>query len=193
MVILKLIMFLGAIGMSVGPGIGHAKTNLDDRISQCLKVSGEKYNIHPYLLWAIAKQESGFNPKAIGVNKDKTEDIGVMQINQWWLPKLKEHGIARSDLYDPCINIDVGAWILAQEIQRHGMSWRAVGAYNARTPWKQDVYAKKIQANLKLAYRLASTNPPRTLAGLGVHQNETQQVEQARVERKERVLRVVSE
>jgi hypothetical protein len=53
-----------------------------------------------------------------------------MQINDAWLPALARFGIAESHLFDACINVHVGAWILADNIRRHGYGWEAVGAYN---------------------------------------------------------------
>ena len=47
-------------------------------------------------------------------------------------------------LSDPCVNAKVGAWILAQFIQKHGYTWEAVGFYNAISKSKREKYAKKV-------------------------------------------------
>jgi len=66
-----------------------------------------------------------------------------MQINSSWLPKLRKYGIGVNELFDPCTSIQVGAWILAQNIQRLGHSWEAVGAYNSSIPADRQNTQKK--------------------------------------------------
>ncbi len=100
----------------------------------CWQEAAERYNINPHVLHAIAQCESSLNPQAM--NRSHTErtgtyDIGLMQINSSNLPALKAYGIGESELLDACTSINVGAWILAQKMQRHGNNWEAVGAYNA--------------------------------------------------------------
>lgn len=90
--------------------------------------------------------ESGGKIGSVGVNYDKplnelkanekrralSEDLGLMQVNDGWLPALKKYGITREKLLsDGCVNIEVGAWILAGAIAKYGQHWDAVGAYNA--------------------------------------------------------------
>jgi soluble lytic murein transglycosylase-like protein len=48
-----------------------------------------------------------------------------MQINSRWLGDTVAYGIGREQLFDPCINTHVGAWILAQNISRLGYGWEA--------------------------------------------------------------------
>ena len=114
----------------------------------CWQEAGNRYQIAPALLYAIARTESALNPAASHRNHDGSVDIGLMQINSAWLPQLARHGISARQLWDPCTNIHVGAWVLAQQISELGMTWNAVGAYNASTPLKRTKYAWKVYHNL---------------------------------------------
>ena len=114
----------------------------------CWEKAAARYGVSSELLVAIARTESNLDPAAIGRNRDGSRDIGLMQINSAWLPKLATHGIGEHDLLEPCTNIQVGAWILAGNVQRLGYTWDAVGAYNAATPFKRIRYAWKVYANL---------------------------------------------
>lgn len=110
---------------------------------------GRKWGVNPYILFSIAKTESGLNPRAVNKsNANGSEDVGMMQINSFWFPKLAKFGIAREHLFDPCVSLDVAGWILSQNMERHGNTWKAIGAYNAVTPSKQQVYAEKVFRNL---------------------------------------------
>lgn len=110
----------------------------------CFNEAAAYYGLSPQMLGAIAKIESNHNPSAWNLNKNGSYDIGLMQINSGWLPTLGRYGITAQSLWDPCTNVYVGAWVLAQNVQRLGYSWDAVGAYNAATPWKRNSYAWKI-------------------------------------------------
>ena len=99
-------------------------------ITNCWNQAGARYSVSPQLLYAIAKTESDLNPYAYEL-LDSSESRGIMQINSYWYPTLKTMGINEDDLWNPCTNIHVGAWILSQEIERYGNSWTAIGAYNA--------------------------------------------------------------
>lgn len=124
---------------------------------KCFEEAANRYGLDQRMLVAIAKTESGIRSGVIGPkNSNDTYDIGVMQINSAWRPTLAKYGISEQGLMDPCTNIHVGAWILATNIQTHGPTWKAVGAYNARTPSKQVVYVKKVQRNYELVSMLVN-------------------------------------
>lgn len=115
----------------------------------CWDKAGKAYNIDPWLLFAVAKVESSFNSNAINKNKDKRKstDVGMMQINTFWFPTLAKLGITEEHLYDPCTSVFVGAWIMAQNIQRLGYNQDGIGAYNS--PHNVTIrrsYARKVYA-----------------------------------------------
>ena len=101
------------------------------------------------LVEVIARQESGLNPLAINIagksyypcTREEAErlirqaitagqsfDVGKMQINSWWMER---YAIDPFSLLDPAINERWGKWILAEEIARHGLNWKAVGKYHS--------------------------------------------------------------
>ena len=125
--------------------------------ADCFEKYGAMYDVSAPLLRAICFTESGNNPNAVNANNsDGTIDYGLCQVNSWWLPRLEKYGITKEVLLkEPCKNIEVSAWILAQNYETSGEGWLAVGAYNAgykNTPEKErarQVYIAKIQENLE--------------------------------------------
>ena len=114
----------------------------------CWDDAAKRYQVSSALLYAIARTESGLNPQAISRNRNGSRDIGLMQINSAWLPTLASLGIGERDLFEPCTNILVGAWILAGNVHRLGYTWEAVGAYNAASPALRRAYIEKVRRHL---------------------------------------------
>ena len=139
-------------------------------IANCWLAAASAFNVPPALLYAIAEVESSFNPRAVAHAPNGTRSVGVMQINSVWFTKLAQIGVTEADLYQPCISIHVGAWILSQEMARYGASWEAIGAYYAgpydgRSRWKLRHYreyaGKVIAAWHRLERRSGVRHDPR--------------------------------
>ena len=111
------------------------------------------------LVEAIALQESGLNPFTVNIagrsyypaTREKAKqliqkaiaaglsfDVGKMQINSWWMER---YDIDPLSLLDPAINESWGTWILAEEIARYGLNWKAVGKYHSPDPERGRRYA----------------------------------------------------
>ncbi len=119
----------------------------------CFRRSAEKHGLPLPLLIAVARGESNFDARALST----VECIGVMQIK--WPITARHLGIHRkSDLYNPCLNIDAGARYLAWLLKRYdGDTYLAVAAYNrgpgrvsfTHVPQKGQWYAAYIQRHLR--------------------------------------------
>ncbi|RKT10657.1 transglycosylase-like protein with SLT domain [Paraburkholderia sp. RAU2J] len=117
--------------------------------ADCLDDAAVYQHVSTQLVHAIAQHESGMRANAVNLNSNGTEDIGLMQINSSWLPRLARYGIRRQDLFNACVNGYVGTWILASNIRQFGPTWKAVGAYNAVSTQKQLIYANAIYRRLQ--------------------------------------------
>jgi soluble lytic murein transglycosylase-like protein len=126
-----------------------------------------KFGIPKPLAMAIARQESDMHPWILNLaGKDvypRTEeaslkiadrarragityDVGIMQVNSYWI---KKYNIPHRLLLKPASNIYMGCWILAQEIKKHGLTWKAVGRYHSPTNWRARNYTRLIRRHLQ--------------------------------------------
>lgn len=64
----------------------------------------------------VMQAESSGNPNAVNVNKNRTQDSGLFQINDIHLPELKKQGIitAKADLFNPEINAQAAAYLYSK-------------------------------------------------------------------------------
>lgn len=100
-------------------------------LATCWGDAAARYHVDPLLLKAIAWQESRGWTGAVGPVLPKgNRALGLMQINTVHMPLLAKRGIRKEDLFDPCVSQHVGAWVLADCIQKFGATWKAVGCYN---------------------------------------------------------------
>lgn len=110
----------------------------------------DEFSLHPEILNAIADHESGYNPWALNIegrsvypasreealsiiekNRDKSYDVGLMQVNSYWIRKFE---LSPAEALEPEENLRLGAWILRSCLDRYGYNWRAIGAYHTGSP-----------------------------------------------------------
>jgi len=106
---------------------------LPEDMRGALKASGDRHQVSPYLLAAVAKEESDWDAGAqSGVGAE-----GLMQIMPSTAEELADRGLVDADefpparLSDPRVNIEYGAAYLRYLIERYHEIEVALAAYNA--------------------------------------------------------------
>lgn len=97
-----------------------------------VKMAALQFNVDEELIYAIMRQESAFDPRA----RSGADAFGLMQV----IPEIAEHTASSKkisyahmdDLYEPKVNIPIGAAHLRELLDRHkGQFIPAVASYNA--------------------------------------------------------------
>ncbi|WP_300720796.1 lytic transglycosylase domain-containing protein [uncultured Brachyspira sp.] len=138
----------------------------NENIDMCYTTASAKYNVPEVVLRSIASVESDNNSNAVNItgrsvyaetkeqalqiiqsNRDKSIDIGLMQINKWWFNKYNyplELGL------EACWNIHMGAYILHYEYMRHGRDiWKAIAHYHSPTEQFQNRYMNRVYKEIQ--------------------------------------------
>lgn len=71
----------------------------------------------------------------------KSFDVGLMQVNSYWL---KKYNIPLEAVFDPLANIYMGGYVLKEEIKQHGLTTQAIGAYHSPDPDRGRRYADTV-------------------------------------------------
>jgi hypothetical protein len=122
----------------------------------CWDEAARSQNVSPDLLRAIAAQESSC---AVNVrhrrNANGSIDYGPLGINSSWLndARFKRLNVGTDHLQDACASTYIAAWVLAACYQQFGVTWQAVGCYNAKSYSKQIKYANDIYLRLQRYYQ----------------------------------------
>lgn len=115
----------------------------------CLFEAAERHQVNPWVLRAIAWQETKNKPHTVVRNTNGSVDVGIGGINSVHFTELAKYGIEPGHLLDACTNLHVAAWHLRRQMNRFGNTWQAVGAYHSKTPSLNLRYANTIRGILK--------------------------------------------
>lgn len=166
---LFLLFFVNVIFLYTTDSYALSILDRERELSEYFDYPCAKFRIPKVLAMAIARQESYMQPwilnlagkdvhpstkeEALYIAKRALDagisfDVGMMQINSYWIKKYK---LPLEKVIEPSNNVYLGCWILAQEIQRHGLNWRAVAYYHTplhRNPERGIKYVKRIRKHL---------------------------------------------
>jgi hypothetical protein len=153
----------------IGPfGLGSARAD-EAMIEGCLRAAAELHHVPAGVLVLLMSVEVG-RLGEVSQNANKTVDIGPMQVNDTWVPKIAGHWGASDDaayraLRDNfCANVEGGAWILRQALdEAHGDLWKGVALYHSHDPvhkleYMRLVYAQAMRLKRESARELASAD-----------------------------------
>ena len=115
-----------------------------EKVLLALWLASFEYGVSYEVLYAVAKVESSLNPLAVNVSGrsyypgskeealslirgKKNYDIGLMQINSYWVRKFSLDPVW---LLDPFYNARWGAYILRYCQSKFGNTWKAIDCYH---------------------------------------------------------------
>lgn len=111
----------------------------------CITEAAKCFQINPMVIKAIIWQESKNQLEKVNLNKNRTIDVGVMQINTIHFKSLNALGLNEDLLRkNSCANVFAGAWVLRNNIDHYGYTWRGIGNYHSKTPVHHDKYVQRI-------------------------------------------------
>jgi len=115
-------------------------------VANAILVTADALDMNPSLAFAVAWNESRFNPRAVNWNRS-TVDRGLFQLNSRTFAHLK-----RATVFDPVSNARQGLTYLKRALDRLGSEEKALGYYNAgiglltdrELPQSTNLYVKKV-------------------------------------------------
>jgi cell wall-associated NlpC family hydrolase len=110
----------GVVSTSAASGLSRVASGTP--YANLFAAAGAKHGVDPNLLVAVARQESGFNPKAVS----HAGAQGLMQ-----LMPATARGLGVTNSFDPTQAVDGAARLLKSLIQEFGRTDLALAAYNA--------------------------------------------------------------
>lgn len=143
-----LLVSAGHADARVAPSADH-----EARLGRCIRQAAGGRAWLEKTLWGLRDQEGGWIGAEI-VNTNGTHDLGPLQVNSFWVPKLatltqRTPGQVRAWLInDPCFNVQAARWIFLSGLTLTGDYWKAVGAYHSPTEWRQRRYINSIISHL---------------------------------------------
>ena len=116
----------------------------------CMALVAQIYTLPPRVLPSIQAVEGGA-PGIVHLNRDGSEDLGVMQVNTLWIPRLAAYTrldpatVRQLLLTRACFNIAAAGLIMRTYLDEAKQDlMQAVGNYHSHTPVLHRDYQAKV-------------------------------------------------
>ena len=117
--LLRTLLLLVVIAFALAGGWHYWQIH---RFDKEITASAQRYSLPRQLIASLIWRESRFDPGCLGPKKE----IGLMQVTetaaQEWAAATRCAPLARTDLFQPATNIEVGGWYLARAIRRWSLT-----------------------------------------------------------------------
>ncbi|MCW2384594.1 MULTISPECIES: lytic transglycosylase domain-containing protein [unclassified Sphingobium] len=148
---------LATLGLS-SPQVAVAAPTISEgheaRLAACIREAASGRGWLEKTLWGLRDKEAGWIGAEI-LNTNGTHDLGPLQINSSWVPKLAKlvgrppEQIRFWLIHDPCFNVQAARWIFLAGLNATGNYWKAVGVYHSPTEWRQRRYIQRVTWHLE--------------------------------------------
>lgn len=104
-------------------------------------------------LWGLRDQEGGWIGAEV-LNSNGSHDLGPLQVNSFWVPKIAAMVSRRPAevrawlIADPCFNVQAARWIFLSGLHATGDYWKAIGVYHSPTASRQRMYVASVSRHL---------------------------------------------
>lgn len=156
--LLRFALLVGVVALPMEEAHANQRSlKADMAVARCIARSSHGRPWLERTLWGLHDQEGGWVGAEIA-NRDGSHDLGPLQINSWWVPKLAAltgRPAERVRLWlrhDACFNVDAARWIFLSALAASRNYWRAVGIYHSPTAWRARRYAASVAAHLRRRY-----------------------------------------
>lgn len=141
---------------SAHPGLARAGDDGPDepRLARCIREAAGGHGWLEKTLWGLRDQEGGWIGAEVP-NRNGSHDLGPLQVNSWWVPKLAiltghtEPQVRHWLVHDACFNVNSARWIFLSSLALTQDYWDAIGVYHSPTRWRQRHYALSVARKLE--------------------------------------------
>lgn len=145
---------MGAALFAAAPVQARGTMAGEERIAECIRQAADGKPWLERALWGLRDQEAGWLGAEVR-NTNGSHDLGPLQINSWWVPKIaalvgRSQADVRSWLMrDACFNAGAARWIFLSALKATGDFWKAIGVYHSPTAWRQRRYALSVASHMQ--------------------------------------------